>query len=208
VSRVGRTNGWSGPAGDQRTTVECIVRRAAQPPVVRRQRTMKTETAQPSADLRWGEWRHIVRCYTWFAGVTGVPCAGLSTFFWTPAWVAGWLYCIVALPVIMGAVTVLWGVTAYPLLLLVGVLFGRGETSAGSLDPEGPGVVICPFGVVAGSHAQRPNNADAGRPGPRERLSEHEPTGPVVPAPDRQRVSPPSAWMVWCLVTGDSYEQG
>lgn len=112
-----------------------------------------------SDDLAKSEWRQITECYAWLVVLTGIPCAGLSLHFWTPTVFVGWLHCIVALPIIMAGITLLWSITAYPLLLLLGVLVGRGKTSEGSPDPDGPGVIICPFGAVAASRAQRPTKA-------------------------------------------------
>jgi hypothetical protein len=123
---------------------------------------MTSEPTERSEDLPKSEWRHIAELYARFAVVTGIPCAGLSIYLWTPTIVVGWFYCVIALPIIMCAITVLWGVTVYPFLLLLGALVGRGNTSAGSADPDGPGVIICPFGSVPGSRARRPNKAAPG----------------------------------------------
>jgi hypothetical protein len=118
---------------------------------------MTSEIPGQSDDLAKSEWRRIAEFYVWLALATGVPSGLLSLYLWTPTIAVAWLQCIMALPVIMGAVILLWGLTAYPFLLLLGLLFGRGNNSAGSRDLDGPGVVICPFGTVAASRGRQPS---------------------------------------------------
>lgn len=118
---------------------------------------MTSKTTERAACHSTTEWRQIGKCYVRFAVLTGVPSAALSTYLWTPKIILGWLYCLVVLPIIMSAITVIWGVTAYPFLLLLGLLSGRANAATAAADPDGPGVIICPFDTVPGSRSKVPD---------------------------------------------------
>ncbi|MDX2167307.1 MAG: hypothetical protein SF182_09595 [Deltaproteobacteria bacterium] len=105
-------------------------------------------------------WRRLVRSYAWAAVATGVPAALLSLWWQTPSIATTWLLWIIAVPVLLSAITLLWGLTAYPLLLALAFLFDRRVNSIACGDPDGPGVVICPLGVIRAS--PRPEGRDGG----------------------------------------------
>ncbi len=93
-------------------------------------------------DSTRAQWRQIGRFYFWAALATGVLSVALSLGLWRSWIAAAWLEAVIALPLITAGVILIWSVTAYPLMLLLALLFGRPGKPTGPGDPDGPGVVV------------------------------------------------------------------
>jgi len=102
-------------------------------------------------------WRQLCRFYFWLVLATGVPSIAFSLSLSTFRIAAAWLQAILALPLITAGVLLVWSATVYPLLLLLAVIFGRGSNPTGR-DPNGPGIIICPFSAIPSREIQ-PNKA-------------------------------------------------
>lgn len=85
----------------------------------------------------------MARGYAIFAAITGGPCVALACLQRDITAVVLWLYFIVGLVVSVCAVTALWAVTVWPLLLLLAAVFGRGKGPSDPGNPDGPGVMVC-----------------------------------------------------------------
>ena len=88
------------------------------------------------------EWRTFLRGYVRFCVAIGLPCAVVAVCLRTMLPVVMWFYFSLTLPVGLAIITAIYAVTAWPFLLLLAALFGRGGPTLKG-DPDGPGVIVC-----------------------------------------------------------------
>ena len=88
------------------------------------------------------EWGEIKTFYGVAYAVTGLPCVAMALFFKVPAIFLSWLYLAVGFPIFILGVIGLWAITAWPVALLLGAIFGRNKDLVPPCDPDGPGFIV------------------------------------------------------------------
>lgn len=106
---------------------------------------MSVSARSPSIDALTtrNSWARLIRGYAVFTAMTGLPCLVVAAYLHDASMIITWIELVLGLVVITGAITAVCAVTAYPLLLLLVVIFDRGHTPPHGRDSNGPGHFVC-----------------------------------------------------------------